>query len=186
VSNHDDGASDLLQWASVPRIGVGGNPVGDLAGSVVAPGNPTLAEYPQPKKSRSRPNRGRKKRTNRSPLAEPPWGILAKLPGGIPPGIENLSYTPLNWRRGPSYSAWKVQVRARYGTVCHLCKHEGATTADHLIPVSMWSNQPYDARLARPAHGVDGCPTCKVKCNSSRGNKELATMIGNYKPPVEL
>jgi hypothetical protein len=25
----------------------------------------------------------------------------------------------------------------------------------------------------RPAHGVDGCPTCGLACNSSRGNRAI-------------
>lgn len=167
--------SDLIAWAQGPGDG--------------------LTEYAQPvtlpdprlKKSRSRPNNGRKKRTDRTPgLSEPPWDMLRGLGVYIPPGLTCLPYTPTNWRTGGVWTKWRAQVHAMWGTTCHLCGHGEAHTADHLIPLSVWSNQPYDPYLSRPAHGVDGCPTCYVKCNSSRGNKELARQIGQYQPPVAL
>ena len=172
----------MLEWAD-SSLGVGESQGGDLAAYAEVP---TLVA-PQDKKTRHRPNRGRKKRTDRNPpLAEPPWDILRELNIYIPPGLSNLPYVPPNWRSGHIYIAWKKRVLAMWGTTCHLCGHPGAYTADHLIPVSQWNNQPYDAHLGRPAHGVDGCPTCKVKCNSSRGNKQLAMHIRDYKPPVAL
>ena len=150
-----------------------------VRGAQVAPRAPTKTE-------RHRPNRGRKKRTNRSPLDEPPWGMLRETGYPIPPDIQNLGITPTNWRRGPSYHLWRRAVHAMWGYRCHLCGHANAHTADHLVPLSAWSNQPYDARLSRPAHGIEGCPTCGLKCNSSRGNRQLAIEIGNYKPPISL
>lgn len=53
--------------------------------------------------------------------------------------------------------------------VCHLCGHRGADTVDHLVPLSMGGDVADPANLA-PAHGVHGCPVCKVKCNQARGN----------------
>lgn len=70
---------------------------------------------------------------------------------------------------------------AAFGRVCHLCGHDGATDADHLIPISVDSTQPVDYRRMRPAHGVTGCPVCKVKCNQSRGNKPPSTV---YRPKL--
>lgn len=174
--------NDMLQWArDTPGVG-------DVSGDDLVEMAEVTPETPEPyvRKMRSRPNRGRPKRTNRHPLAEPPWDMLRELNIPIPPYLGNLSYTPLNWRKGPQYSNWKKAVLARYGTTCHLCGHGGAYTADHLIPLSVWSNQPYNPMLARPAHGVEGCPTCQIPCNSSRGNKQLAMQIGHYKPPVAL
>lgn len=171
----------MLDWAD-SSLGVGESQGGDLVAYAEVP---TLVA-PQNKKTRHRPNNGRKKRTDRSPLAEPPWDRLRELGIYIPPGLTNLPYTPTNWRRGKEWVQWRVAVHAMWGTTCHLCGHGDANTADHLIPLSEWSNQPYDPHLSRPAHGVDGCPTCKVKCNSSRGNKQLAIHIRDYKPPVSL
>lgn len=170
---------DLLQWAQdSPGVGEAGG--ADLiAMAQVRP--------PALKPSRSRPNRGRRKCTNRNPpLSEPPLDILRETGYPIPPGLECLPYTPTNWRSGERYMRWKRAVLAMWGTTCHLCGHPNAHTADHLVPVSVWPNQPYDARLGRAAHGVEGCPTCGIKCNSSRGNKQLAIEIGQYKPPITL
>jgi hypothetical protein len=170
--------NDLLQYAqALPGVGEAGG-IDLVKTSRVVP--------PAPKPSRSRPNRGRKKRTNRSPLATPPWELLEGTGYPIPRDIKCLSYTPVNWRRGPEWARWRKAVHEMWGYRCHLCGHPNAHTADHLVPLSLWSNQPYDARLSRPAHGIDGCPTCEVKCNSSRGNRQLAIDIGQYKPPIAL
>jgi hypothetical protein len=177
-------ANDLVQWAQVSPIGVG-----EGAGTgLTAYAEETVPALPikYERKPRSRPNRGRKKRTNRTPgLVEPPWHLLRELGVPIPPGLTCIP-TPTNWRRGDKYAAWRIQVHAMWGTTCHLCGHGGAHTADHLIPLSVWSNQPYSPHLSRPAHGVDGCPTCHVPCNSSRGNKQIAKAIGQYKPAISL
>lgn len=176
-------SDDMVQWAQSP-IGVGEGVDTGLTAYV----EETMSAPPAyERKIRSRPNRGRIKRTNRTPgLSEPPWDMLREMGVPIPPNLQCLPYTPVNWRRGGLYLNWRKQVHARWGHTCHLCGHEGAYTADHLIPVSVWSNQPYDPGLARPAHGVEGCPTCKVPCNSSRGNKAIAKSIGQYKPPIAL
>lgn len=179
---------DLLQWAQgSPGVGESGL---DLL-RLVQPAPPPID--PRTKPVRRRPNRGRTKRTDRTPgLAHPPWDLLEATGFPVPRDIECLPYTPLNWRQGGYYLQWRKEVHARWGYTCHLCGHEDAHTADHLIPLSVWSNQPYDARLARPAHGVvqpdgsEGCPTCYVKCNSSRGNRQLARQIANYQPPIAL
>lgn len=60
-------------------------------------------------------------------------------------------------------------------TVCWICGHEGADTADHVWPRSYGGG--HELSNLRPAHGVDGCPTCGRKCNSSRGNKLAAPKI---------
>jgi hypothetical protein len=172
--------SDLLQWVQVTPIGVGVNAGGGLTDLATPP------PVPPPKKERHRPNRGRKRRYVGPHLETPPWDILRETGYPIPPSLTPLPGVPSCWRRGPAYRLWRAQVHEMWGTVCHLCGHDEAHTADHLIPLSLWGNQPYDARLSRPAHGVSGCPTCKVKCNSSRGNRALANQIKNYKPVIRL
>ncbi len=176
-------SDDLLHYASEIPLVVDLNG-GDLLRQAVSP--PTIPD-PRLKKTRHRPNNGRKKRTNRNPpLDEPPWDMLRALDIPLPPLIRCLPRGPANWRIGPRADLWRIQVREMWGDKCHLCGHAGADSADHLIPVSVWPNQPYEPALARPAHGVAGCPTCYVKCNSSRGNRQLANQILNYKPPVSL
>lgn len=178
--------SDLVRYAEQGIV----VPTAELLGLARTP---EMLPDPRLKKVRRRPNKGRIKRTNRTPgLDEPPWGMLASLNIYVPPTLQNLPITPFNWRRGGDYLRWKAGVFRQWGYTCHLCGHGEAYSADHLIPLSVWSNQPYDVNLARPAHGVvqpdktEGCPTCHVKCNSSRGNRALANQILNYKPTVEL
>jgi len=153
-----------------------------VRGAQVAPRAPT-------KKTRHRPNKGRMKRSDqlKPQLSEPPWDILRETGYPIPPELQVLQgKMPRYWRQGPRANAWRRATFAMWGYRCHLCGHANAHTADHLVPLSVWGNQPYDARLSRPAHGIEGCPTCGLKCNSSRGNRLLAIEIGNYKPPISL
>ena len=55
-----------------------------------------------------------------------------------------------------------------YGTRCWLCGHDGAESADHLLPRSRGGSDHIDN--LRPAHFRE-CPTCGVRCNQSRGNR---------------
>lgn len=178
--------NDMLQWADIAPGGgsVGEPPGGDLVALAQVP----LGAIPNPrsKKVRRRPNNGRKRRYIGPFLDEPPWDLLAETGYPIPGDLKMLGGVPPCWRRGAGYEIWRAQVREMWGTVCHLCGHEEAHTADHLVPLSKWGNQPYDPRLSRPAHGVEGCPTCEVKCNSSRGNRLIANAIRDYKPPVTV
>jgi hypothetical protein len=72
-------------------------------------------------------------------------------------------------RNGARYRRARREMFALFGTRCHLCGHEGATDADHVIPVSVDPGQRIDPRAMRPAHGVRGCATCGRKCNQERG-----------------
>jgi 5-methylcytosine-specific restriction endonuclease McrA len=68
--------------------------------------------------------------------------------------------------------AWKT-VRNQVLNVsrtCWLCGHGAANSVDHVIPLSL-GGAPYDPGNLRPAHGVEGCPTCGKKCNSSKHNR---------------
>lgn len=178
---------DMLQWAQPSGVrsplGVGEGSGADLVAGASPP--PTLPD-PRLKKPRHRPNNGRKRKYIGPCLSEPPWDLLRATGYPVPQYLECLPAVPAQWRAGHKAIQWKARVRAMWGTTCHLCGHGEAYTADHLVPLSLWGNQPHMAELSRPAHGVEGCPTCKVKCNSSRGNKEFARQIGRYKPPLEL
>lgn len=77
-------------------------------------------------------------------------------------------------RHGRPYRRARTQMFAIYGDLCHLCGHPGARSADHLTPISVWPGQPVDPHLMRPAHGIEGCPTCARKCNTERGAGPLA------------
>lgn len=70
----------------------------------------------------------------------------------------------------------RLQMFAIYGTVCHLCGHDGADSADHLIPISVWPQQPIDPHLMRPAHGRP-CPTCGIRCNRARSAGPIPTAL---------
>lgn len=171
---------DLVQWA---QGGAEKPPVSDLlAVAEILPGVPD----PRLKKSRHRPNNGRK-RVFIGPLLEtPPWGILEETGYPIPRDIGCLPRVPRSWRSGPKATRWKREAYAMWGRTCHICGHGNADSIDHLVPLSVWGNQPYDPRISRPAHGVAGCPTCHVKCNSSRGNRLLGNAIRDYKPAIAL
>lgn len=175
-------AEDMLRWASVPN-GVGAGSGGELTLFSAPP--PEIPD-PRGKKPRHRPNNGRKRRFIGPFLEEPPWELLQATGYPVPEGLSVYHKVPSCWRRGPAYNKWRLRVFAMWGTVCHLCGHEGADSADHLIPLAQWGNQPYDPRISRPAHGIAGCPTCEVKCNSSRGNRQFAREVVRYKPLVAL
>lgn len=80
-------------------------------------------------------------------------------------------------RKSYRYRQARAEMFRIYGATCHLCGHEGADTADHLEPISLNPTQPIDPHLMRPAHGVDGCPTCGLACNPARGNRAPAAKV---------
>lgn len=57
-------------------------------------------------------------------------------------------------------------VFALYGTTCHLCGRPGATTVDHLEPISVRPDLQLEITNCRPAHR---------SCNLYRGDAPLAT-----------
>lgn len=175
---------DMLQWAEEPAsLGVGKGSGGELlSGAQPPPDLPDLRLKPP----RHRPNNGRQRRFIGPLLTEPPWELLEATGYPIPRDLTCLPAVPSQWRRGRPYRAWKLATYEMWGRDCHICMHGGADSIDHLVPLSMWGNQPYDPRISRPAHNVNGCPTCKVKCNSSRGNKMLARQIAQWQGAVRL
>jgi 5-methylcytosine-specific restriction endonuclease McrA len=55
--------------------------------------------------------------------------------------------------------------------LCHLCGHDGADQADHLLPRSLHPDlDDTDTTNLLPAHGNKGCPICGEKCNQVKGN----------------
>lgn len=74
-------------------------------------------------------------------------------------------------RSGLSGRPWR-RIRAQVladSDVCSWCGHAGADAVDHVVPRSRGGPKLDPANL-RPIHGVTGCPTCQVRCNSVKGN----------------
>ncbi|MFD4658018.1 HNH endonuclease [Kitasatospora sp. NPDC058444] len=81
-------------------------------------------------------------------------------------------------RSGRPYQRARRAMFAIYGTVCHICGHEGAGEADHLTPVSVDPGQPLDPHGMRPAHGANApCPTCLRLCNTERGARPITKAV---------
>lgn len=75
-----------------------------------------------------------------------------------PPGIKHPSQV--------SRTRWKTITTAvvyRDGGLCHLCHHEGAKTADHIVPVSL-GGEPWSLANLKAVHHAP-CPTCHRRCN---------------------
>ncbi len=72
----------------------------------------------------------------------------------------------------------------RYGTVCHICGHVGATEVDHLRE-RQHGGDPYSIENVRPVHGSSApCPVCVSTttgrarcCNQERNRKAKGTPI---------
>lgn len=69
-------------------------------------------------------------------------------------------------RKGRPYRRWQATVLAR-SRVCWICGHDGADSADHIVPLTR-GGAPTDPDNGAPAHHQP-CPTCGRRCNSSRG-----------------
>lgn len=57
---------------------------------------------------------------------------------------------------------------ATYGRVCWLCGHDGADSADHVLPRSRGGSNRVEN--LRPAHHHP-CTSCGERCNTKRGNR---------------
>jgi hypothetical protein len=103
--------------------------------------------------------------------------------------------TPGDPRHGYAYRLavalmWIRWEEAGNGTMCHICGHQGATEADHLVTVAEDPNQAHHWTTMRPSHGVNPraghpgpChhPDCLAinngkprACNQGRGKGSLA------------
>ena len=67
-----------------------------------------------------------------------------------------------------------------YGTICHLCNHAGADSADHIITRKVGG--PDVVANLRPAH-LKPCPTCDVRCNQTRGATPHQPRVVEW-PPI--
>ena len=79
-------------------------------------------------------------------------------------------------RHSPRDQAWfrlRREVLADSAGVCGICQHDGADTADHILPASTHPHLRYERANLRAAHGVNGCPVCGRRCNQERGTKPV-------------
>jgi len=75
-----------------------------------------------------------------------------------PPGIRHPSQV--------NRTRWKTLTTAvvyRDSGICWKCGHEGAKTADHLVPVSQ-GGAAWDTANLKAVHHAP-CPTCRRRCN---------------------
>ena len=78
---------------------------------------------------------------------------------------------------GAAARRWVAAVLGEYGDECHLCRHPGADSADHLTPRSELArtgqlHRMYELGNGRPAHHKP-CPVCSVRCQLRRKDKPL-------------
>lgn len=78
---------------------------------------------------------------------------------------------------GAPAARWVAIVLKRDGDLCHLCRHVGADSADHIVPrVELVArgqlDRLYDPTNGKPVHHKP-CPVCGVRCNSRRKAKPL-------------
>jgi hypothetical protein len=95
-------------------------------------------------------------------------------------------------RVGRPYRTARKRMFAMYGTICHLCGHDGAGEADHLDPISLTPGQRIDPQRMRPAHGSNApCPVCvgadgkPRACNQERGTKPIEALTTRRPPTSE-
>ena len=69
-------------------------------------------------------------------------------------------------RGGRASQAMTAAVLEEYGPICHLCGKPGATTRDHLLPLSRGGVDTLDN--CRPAH---------QRCNAKRGARDLTPAL---------
>ena len=59
--------------------------------------------------------------------------------------------------------------------ICHICGHDGADAADHVIPLARGGTDTIDN--LRPAHHLNACETCGIKCNRAKSDKLIAPVM---------
>lgn len=80
---------------------------------------------------------------------------------------------------GRAAQTWVAQVLRTHGTVCHLCRHGGADSGDHIRPRSTHPELAYDPANGLPVHH-EPCPVCHIRCNIRRKDKPLTAA-----PPID-
>jgi len=80
-------------------------------------------------------------------------------------------------KRNGSTRAWR-KTRARIlaaSDICWLCGHPGSDAVDHKTAKARGGSD-HGSNLA-PSHHDVPCPTCGVKCNRVKSDKELAPVV---------
>lgn len=110
--------------------------------------------------------------------------MAAPVASGHQGGVETAATRARRQARERASTGWSWETHSRrrnhltaltlttYGRTCHLCRGEGADSADHLIPRSKGgANELYNLR---PAHRA---------CNTARGDMELAQWFARNPVP---
>lgn len=108
--------------------------------------------------STQRPDRWHRLIDDWHPEAEP----RAQRPAWQPDAATRRGRWGRPWRRA------RAQVLAR-STVCWICGHDGADSADHITPLAL-GGDPLDPDNLAPAHHQP-CPICGKRCNTARGTR---------------
>ncbi|MGO1385749.1 MAG: HNH endonuclease [Arachnia sp.] len=58
--------------------------------------------------------------------------------------------------------------------ICHICGHDDADTADHVVPIARGGTN--DITNLKPAHHGP-CPTCNRQCNREKNAREYAPIV---------
>jgi 5-methylcytosine-specific restriction endonuclease McrA len=61
-------------------------------------------------------------------------------------------------------------------TICIVCGHDGADSADHIIALSVDPELAEDADNLGPCHHRP-CPVCGRQCNNEKGTRPLADVV---------
>jgi 5-methylcytosine-specific restriction endonuclease McrA len=78
-------------------------------------------------------------------------------------------------RLSRAYRKARLQALDRDQHICQYCGAEGATTADHVVPI-IKGGDPIS---------LDNLVACCVKCNSQKGSRGQAVFLGSKRtPPV--
>lgn len=93
------------------------------------------------------------------------------------PAVTGRTDDPINNKEWRMLVRWTLRSQ---GTVCHLCGHGGADSADHVIPRSEDPEKTYDAANLRPVHHKP-CPACGIRCNMVRGSLSVSAAIGKIR-----
>lgn len=115
----------------------------------------------------------KKKPARRKPPA-PAGTAPARAPA---PAVTGRTDDPIHNKEWRMLVRWTLRSQ---GTVCHLCNHGGADSADHVIPRAEDPGKTYDASNLRPVHHKP-CPACGIRCNMVRGSLSVTAARNKVK-----
>ena len=61
--------------------------------------------------------------------------------------------------------------------VCWLCGHAGSDAVEHKVSVKARPDLADDPTNLAPAHHFVACPTCGIKCNRVKSDKDIAPVM---------